>query len=64
MVDLQLPICLLSALLCQASAIMTSEEKEYWKNLATVPHVKYDPDDIHENSSTLLDALQRKSLTR
>lgn len=38
---------------------MTSEEREYWKNLKTVPHIKYDPDDIHENSSTLMDALEQ-----
>uniref|UniRef100_A0A8D8ZRB6 protein-L-isoaspartate(D-aspartate) O-methyltransferase n=2 Tax=Cacopsylla melanoneura TaxID=428564 RepID=A0A8D8ZRB6_9HEMI len=60
MLDLRSPLCLLtSALLCQVSAIITSEEREYWKNLKTVPHIKYDPEDIHENSSTLMDALEQ-----
>lgn len=38
--------------------IMTSEEKNYWNNLKTVPNIVYDPEDIHLNSSTLMDALE------
>ncbi|KAI5751510.1 hypothetical protein M8J77_008128 [Diaphorina citri] len=52
--------CLLaSAWLNHVTAIFTSEEKRYWANLKTVPHIQYDPDDIHDNSSTLMDALKQ-----